>query len=192
MHTWTSSCADQRKTRLVMRSRGSSRRSTRLWRADAVATAGLNPVVGRAFYANFSSLRPAQTAAIAAVNTGDDVVVLAGTGSGKTEAVVAAIVSRYHEVLLDSALPVVVYIAPTRALVNDVFRRLEGAFDRLRIPLGARHGERNDMARVIKPSVLVTTPESLDVMLFKDESLLSEVRALIVDEAHVLYNTQRG
>ena len=48
------------------------------------------------------------------------------------------------------------------------------------------------MAKVIKPAVLVTTPESLDVMLFKDESLLSEVRALIVDEAHLLYNTQRG
>lgn len=154
--------------------------------------AELERAVGRAFYGQYARLRPAQAAAVDACASGDDVVVLAGTGTGKTEAVVAPLVSRHLPDLAKADRPVILYVAPTRALVNDVLRRLEAPFDFLGVRVGARHGERNDLAKANRPAVVVTTPESLDVMLFKTPALLSLVRAVVIDEAHLLYNTQRG
>jgi ATP-dependent Lhr-like helicase len=152
----------------------------------------LNPVVGRAFYGGFSRLRRAQEAAIEAVVSGEDVVVLAGTGSGKTEALLAPTVSRHLDALIFAESPVVLYIAPTRALVNDTFRRIQPILDLIRVRAGVRHGEQDDLSKKYAPAVLVTTPESLDVLLFKSREQLSAVRSVLVDEAHLLYNSQRG
>ena len=88
--------------------------------------------------------------------------------------------------------PVLLYLAPTRALVNDVARRLEMPLDRLGILMGIRHHEQDDLRRANKPGVLVTTPESLDVLLWGQPKTLDSVRAAVLDEAHLLYNTQRG
>ena len=79
----------------------------------------LEPSVARAFFGSFQSLRPAQTDAVPALMSGADAIVLAGTGSGKTEAVVAPLVSRYLVEMRESNGPVILYVAPTRALVND-------------------------------------------------------------------------
>ncbi|MBX3195839.1 MAG: DEAD/DEAH box helicase [Microbacteriaceae bacterium] len=152
----------------------------------------LDRSVAQAFFGAFKELHPAQAAAVPAILAGGDAIILAGTGSGKTEAAIAPLVSKYLSELQTSPSPVILYIAPTRALVNDIFRRLEPALDRLSIRVGVRHGELNHLDRVNKPVVLITTPESLDVMLSKRRELLLEVRAVIIDEAHLLYNTQRG
>jgi ATP-dependent Lhr-like helicase len=153
---------------------------------------GLDARVARSFYGSFRALRPAQAEAIPALLEGRDVIVLAGTGSGKTEAVVAPLVSRLLSELTFATRPVLLYVAPTRALVNDTFRRLEPPFDRLGIGLGVRHGEQNDLNRVKKPATVVTTPESFDVLMWSQAKVLARVRAVVVDEAHLLYNTQRG
>lgn len=153
---------------------------------------GLDPVVGRAFYGNFSKLRPAQEAAIEAVVSGEDVVVLAGTGSGKTEAVLAPTVSRHLDALIFAESPVILYVAPTRALVNDTFRRIQPVLDPIHVRAGVRHGEQDDLSKKNPPAVLVTTPESLDVLLFKSRDRLAAVKSVLVDEAHLLYNSQRG
>ncbi len=153
---------------------------------------GLDPVVGRAFYGGFSKLRPAQDAAIEAVVSGKDVVVLAGTGSGKTEAVLAPTVSRHLDALVFADSPVVLYIAPTRALVNDTLRRIQPVLEPIHVRAGVRHGEQDDLGKRNPPTVLVTTPESLDVLLFKCRDKLAAIRSVLVDEAHLLYNTQRG
>jgi ATP-dependent Lhr-like helicase len=77
--------------------------------------------------------------------------------------------------------------------VNDLFRRLEIPMDKLGLRLGVRHGDRDDIrGRKKKPHVIITTPESLDVLLFRDDKSLKTVRALVIDEVHLLYNTQRG
>lgn len=123
---------------------------------------------------------------------GDDTIVLAGTGSGKTEAAVAPLVSRYLSTMQIANSPVLVYVAPTRALVNDIFKRIRAPLDKLGVVSGVRHGEANDLDRAAKPAVLVTTPESLDIMLSRRPELLGSIRAIVVDEAHLLYNTQRG
>jgi superfamily II DNA/RNA helicase len=58
-----------------------------------MTSSGLNRAVGIAFYGAYQGLRPAQQRAVEAVLGGEDVVVLAGTGSGKTEAVMAPMVT---------------------------------------------------------------------------------------------------
>lgn len=148
--------------------------------------------VARAFYGNFSSMRPAQAAAVTPLTNGQDTIVLAGTGSGKTEATVAPLVSRYLSTMQVADSPVLMYVAPTRALVNDVFKRIQTPLDKLGVASGVRHGEANDLDRAVKPAVLVTTPESLDVMLSRRQDLLGSIRVIVIDEAHLLYNTQRG
>jgi ATP-dependent Lhr-like helicase len=148
--------------------------------------------VGRAFYGHFRDLREIQRESVAPVLNGDDVLVLSPTGSGKTEAVIAPLVEKYLAIARTSKGPVILYVTPTRALANDLLRRLDWPLESLGLMPGIRHGERNDLQRVAKPHVLITTPESLDVMLSSREPALTDVRAVLLDEVHLTYNTQRG
>jgi ATP-dependent Lhr-like helicase len=86
----------------------------------------------------------------------------------------------------------ILIVSPTKALANDLVRRLEPVFDLLGLVIGVRHGERKDTERASLPHVLITTPESLDVMLGKQESALTATSAVVLDEVHLLANTQRG
>jgi ATP-dependent helicase Lhr and Lhr-like helicase len=152
----------------------------------------LSPEVGRAFYGSFRQLRPAQQGAVDPILHGDDVLVLAHTSSGKTEAVVAPLVQRHLADARQARGCSILYITPTRALANDLLRRLEPPLDRLGLVVGIRHGERNDLARSQKLDLLITTPESLDVLLMSHEAALADVSAVVLDEVHLTYNTQRG
>lgn len=87
---------------------------------------------------------------------------------------------------------VMLYIAPTKALINDIAKRLESVLMVLSLHVGVRHGDRNDLDRATKPHVLITTPESLNVMLRRKEPVLAQVRCVVIDEIHLLFNTQRG
>jgi ATP-dependent Lhr-like helicase len=87
---------------------------------------------------------------------------------------------------------IIVYIAPTKALVNDLEKRLSPPFHSLGLRVGVRHGDRDDLVAGATPHLLLTTPESLDVLLFRKEGALRTVQAVIIDEVHLLYNTQRG
>ncbi len=152
----------------------------------------LSQAVGTAFYGSFRELRLTQREAISPILDGLDVLVLSPTGSGKTEAVVAPLVEKWLPAMRSGAGCTVLYITPTRALANDLLRRLEPSLSRLDVSVGIRHGERNDLSRVRKPDILITTPESLDVMLVSHEPCIASVRAIVVDEIHLTYNTQRG
>jgi len=152
----------------------------------------LDPRVATAFYGRFESLREAQQAAIEPILAGRNVILSSGTGSGKTEAVTAPLMSRlWREAARTDAL-VLLYIAATKALVNDLEKRLYQPLYALGLRVGVRHGDRDDLASGQRVHVLVTTPESLDVMLFRKDAALSSVRAVVIDEVHLLYNTQRG
>lgn len=152
----------------------------------------LDPRVATAFYGRFASLREAQEAAIEPILAGRNVILSSGTGSGKTEAVMAPLMSRlWREAAKNDSL-VLLYISPTKALVNDLEKRLYQPMNSLGLRVGIRHGDRDDLASGQKVHVLLTTPESLDVMLFRKDQALSNVRAVVIDEVHLLYNTQRG
>lgn len=152
----------------------------------------LRSPVASAFYGRFKELRPAQAAAIEPLLAGRNVVIASGTGSGKTEAAAAPLLSRYLRTAFESDSVVVLYIAPTRALVNDLNKRLTLPVEAVGLRVGIRHGERDDLKTGRAPHVLVTTPESLDVMLIRGDAALDSVQAVVIDEVHLLNNTQRG
>jgi len=148
--------------------------------------------VGQAFYGSFPGVLPAQQLAIAPIGRGDDALILSGTGSGKTEAAVAPLVDRYRDVARRSTGCCLLYVTPTRALANDLLRRLQPPLERLGLTIGIRHGDHNDLSRRRKPHLLITTPESLDLLLTRRTRALADVHAVVLDEVHLTYNSQRG
>ena len=151
------------------------------------------PNTYRAFYGSFTALRAFQQDVIAPILRGQDVILQAATGSGKTEAVLAPCLER---VLRSARTEKVLYVVPTRALVHDLRRRLEPLLhDRLGMQLGLRTG---DVKRLPggQADLLLTTPESLDVMLGSANrevrTFLEGVTMLVVDEVHQLIQGYRG
>jgi ATP-dependent Lhr-like helicase len=157
-----------------------------------MSTGLLHPRVATAFYGRFTQLRPIQAAAIEPLVNGENVVLSSSTGSGKTEAVAAPLVSRYWEAAAQSGALFLIYIAPTKALVNDLEKRLSPPMQFMGLRVGVRHGDRDDLVAGSKPAILITTPESLDVLVFRNDPALATVKAVVIDEVHLLYNTQRG
>jgi ATP-dependent helicase Lhr and Lhr-like helicase len=146
-----------------------------------------------AFFGRFPQLRPSQEAAIPLIHAGRNVLLISPTGSGKTEAVVAPVT----EQALDRPGELIcIYICPTRALVNDIERRIQSPLAKLHLQVGVRHGDRKTLRGKTVPSILITTPESLDVMLGSknqaDKGKLRSIRIVIVDEVHQFYQTHRG
>lgn len=148
--------------------------------------------VASAFFGRFTQIRDLQVAAAKALLKGENLVLAAGTGSGKTEAVLAPLVSRHWRDASKTNSTVIVYVVPTKALVNDLEKRIQLPFSALGLRISVRHGDRDDLVAGQPGHLLLTTPESLDVLLSRSESTLKTVRAVVLDEVHLLYNTQRG
>ena len=151
------------------------------------------PNTYRAFYGAFATLRPFQVEVIEPILRGCDVILQAATGSGKTEAILAPCLER---MICAAAPESMLYVIPTRALAHDLRRRLEPALhDRLGLQLGIRTG---DVKRLPsgRADLLLTTPESLDVMLGSSNrdirAFLRAVTTIAVDEAHQLVDGYRG
>ncbi|BCO11469.1 CRISPR-associated helicase Cas3 [Citrifermentans bremense] len=136
-------------------------------------------------------LRPLQEKAIPALVRGESVLLSGPTASGKTEAVVAPLFQRhlsFHRTSL-----AVVYVAPTRALVNDLYYRLEAY-------LGARSGgavrrytgDHHELASVDGIFLLLTTPEALDSLQLVSPEKFQKIRAVVIDEIHLLHGNPRG
>jgi len=152
----------------------------------------LDPFVASAFYGKFTTLRPMQEETIQPLMAGENLLLSAGTGSGKTEAVLVPILSRYWKHAIKNDELVLLYIAPTKALVNDLEKRLHLPLEKIGMRLAIRHGDRDDLTRPQRPHLLIATPESLDVLLVRKDAVLQSVRVVVIDEVHLLYNTQRG
>ena len=152
----------------------------------------LGQLVGQAFFGNFKGLRPVQEAAAPPILEGHDVLIRSATASGKTEAAMAPLVDRLLPTMRNGDGVAIIVVSPTRALVNDLYRRLEEPLGQIGLRAGIRHGERDHLALVDKPHVLLTTPESFDGLVGRRDAALVGVKAVVLDEAHLLYNSQRG
>ncbi len=116
-------------------------------------------------------------------------MVCAPTAGGKTEAVVAPLAERVLSSRADGCRLLV--ICPTRALVNDLHRRLRAPVEAARLRIGRKTADASfDYAR--PPDLVVTTPESIDSMLARRPRILRGVSALMLDELHLLDGTVRG
>src|SRR3989338_408871 len=141
---------------------------------------GLKDEVYRAFFGNFLNILPVQKKSIPIILNGDNIIISAGTGTGKTEAVLAPLISRYLDYALENDCLTWLYIAPTKALVNDIFRRIEPSFSNLHINLGIRHGDRDETHKSSILHLIITTPESLDVILARGDKTFSTIKAVII------------
>ncbi|GAB6064270.1 DEAD/DEAH box helicase [Deferrisoma palaeochoriense] len=156
--------------------------------------------VGHAFFGRFNTLRAIQRQAIPPILKGRNALVTSATASGKTEAVFAPLVARLKADPNGSEGRIrILAVAPTRALVNDLFARLEGPLAKVGWTCGRQTSDHRDKAR--RPHVLITTPESFDSMLVRDsvwkdgglvDHILAGVQAVFLDEAHLFDSSPRG
>jgi ATP-dependent Lhr-like helicase len=146
----------------------------------------------------WTSLRPVQELAGEAILDGKNVVVLAPTAGGKTEASMFPALANLVERPVNGVG--VIYIAPIKALLNNQEKRLGTYTEMVGLRRFVWHGdvgEGDKRAFVKEPAeLLMTTPESLEAMLVSPrvpvESLFGDLRMIVVDEVHAVAGTDRG
>jgi len=174
---------------------------------------GFHPLVSRWFLESIGEPTAAQRRGWDAIRAGRHTLIAAPTGSGKT---LAAFLTAIDDLVREGcASPLgdevrVVYVSPLKALSADIHKNLaeprrgirrlgeESGIEVPRITAAVRTGDTtsSERAAMLKtpPHILVTTPESLYLLLTAERSrqMLRTVRAVIVDEIHAVIGTRRG
>ena len=88
--------------------------------------------------------------------------------------------------------PAVLLVAPTKALCNDLCRRLHEPVHALGLSIVVRTGDKPEFSVDSPPNVLITTPESLDSLMSRKPAAFRHIQALIIDEIHLVYASGRG
>jgi ATP-dependent Lhr-like helicase len=172
-----------------------------------------HPAVAAWFAEHFEAPTPAQAEAWPAIKSGRHTLIAAPTGSGKTLAAFLAAIDGLIRQGLDGSLTdatQVVYVSPLKALSNDINRNLElplaGIREELRrrgladveirswVRTGDTPSAERDRMRRKPPHILVTTPESLYVLLGSQSGrkMLATTRSVIIDEIHAIAPNKRG
>jgi len=155
------------------------------------------PVSKALFKMGISEPTAPQVKAIPSILSGENVLLIAPTGSGKTEAVLLPIFSNFIQQPDKKGIQIL-YITPLRALNRDMIRRLSFWAQNLDISIEVRHGDTEVKIRrrqaIHPPHMLVTTPETLQAILpgSRMQQHLSHVRYVIIDEVHELAENKRG
>jgi ATP-dependent Lhr-like helicase len=178
-----------------------------------MALSSFHPIVARWFSETLGEPTAAQAQGWAAIRSGRHTLIAAPTGSGKT---LAAFLTALDDLVNDGlAGPLpdevrVVYVSPLKALSADIHKNLaepragicrlaeELGLNPPRITAAVRTGDTSSSERAgmlrTPPHILVTTPESLYLLLTAERSraMLRTVRTVIVDEIHAVIGTRRG
>jgi ATP-dependent Lhr-like helicase len=182
--------------------------------SPAGALAALPDPTARWFSKRYGVPTAAQRLAWPAVAAGHNLLLSAPTGTGKTLAAFLPILGSMIAETSETRLPWSIlargvsclYVAPLKALANDALHNLEIVVRELSAPycgstphrLGVRTGDTAGRVRRAQlahpPDILLTTPETLAVLLSRTDAirLFSGLRAVIVDEVHALAPTKRG
>ena len=178
-----------------------------------VALAWAHPLVAEWFIGRFGTPTEPQEQGWPEILAGRTTLISAPTGSGKTLAAFLICIDRLVRKALDGSLrdsTEVLYVSPLKALGNDIQKNLEGPLGEI-LALAAERGllmpeirtavrsgdtlmkERREMLKR-PPHILVTTPESLYILLTANSSrtILSHIETVIVDEIHAVADDKRG
>ncbi|MCA9811969.1 MAG: DEAD/DEAH box helicase, partial [Nitrosarchaeum sp.] len=145
----------------------------------------------------FDNLTEIQKKASPIVLQKKDCLIIAPTGSGKTECSVIPVFSLVKNSKKPGKIKTL-YITPLRALNRDVFRRITKYAHANELSIEIRHGDTTQTARrkitENPPDVLITTPETLVILLTQKKMLdaLSELEWIVIDEVHELLSSERG
>lgn len=165
------------------------------------------------FFAKHGRFTPIQQQAIPPILDGLDTLVVAATASGKTEAVIAPLLERLWPTLHDPNLqsPIssstgspstgspstgsglglqLLYLCPTRALVRDLYERLQPVLAETAVTIGMKTGDTTLPSQM--PAILLTTPESTDSLLTRSPKTFLGLQMIVLDEIHLFDNTPRG
>jgi ATP-dependent Lhr-like helicase len=174
--------------------------------------ASFDPLVAEWFTSRFAGPTEPQILGWPEIRAGRDVLISAPTGSGKTLAAFLICLDRLVRAARNGTLgneTEVLYVSPLKALSNDVHKNLEVPLAEISalaedgasvspIRTAVRTGdtpasERQKMGKQ-RPHILVTTPESLYILLTaaKSREMLKTVRTVIVDEIHAVADDKRG
>jgi ATP-dependent Lhr-like helicase len=180
---------------------------------SAAALAWAHPIVAEWFLTKFGSATEPQIEGWPAILRGETTLISAPTGSGKTLAAFLVAIDGLLRQAIAGSLPSatqVIYVSPLKALSNDVQKNLDGPLAEIQqlaaargylcppIRTGVRTGDTlpSERARMLRtpPHILVTTPESLYLLLTaaKSRENLRQIRTVIVDEIHAVADDKRG
>jgi ATP-dependent Lhr-like helicase len=172
-----------------------------------------HPAVARWFEQTFGSPTEPQMRGWPAIQSGRHALISAPTGSGKTLAAFLASLDALFRQGAEEHLPdetQVVYVSPLKALSNDIRKNLQEPLSGIRALLGEANGHDIDVRAEVRtgdttaaqrqalikrpPHILVTTPESLYLLLTSESGrrMLGTARTLILDEIHAVVDDRRG
>src|SRR5260221_1504747 len=167
-----------------------------------------HPVLRQWWASRFAEPTEAQLDGWSAIRRGDDTLIAAPTGSGKTlAAFLTALDQLLREGVEQGGLPDevrVIYVSPLKALSADIHKNLAvprreiHALSPVKLTAAVRSGDtpQNERAAMLRtpPHILVTTPESLYLLLTAERSrnMLKTARVVIVDEIHAVLQSRRG
>jgi ATP-dependent helicase Lhr and Lhr-like helicase len=161
---------------------------------------GTLPELFRAWFASRGwEPRPHQLALLEAAEAGESVLLIAPTGGGKT---LAGFLPSLVALAVPRKAPAMhtLYISPLKALATDIARNLTAPVEQMGLPIrietrtGDTPADRRKRQREMPPDMLLTTPESLALLLSLEDAgaMFSGLATVIVDEIHALAGTKRG
>lgn len=172
--------------------------------------ASFHPGVRRWFESAFEAPTDVQAKAWPRIASGENLLITAPTGSGKTLTAFLWTLNQFITGALPTGHTRVLYISPLKALNNDIQRNLlspladlanqlagQGIdFPNIRVETRSGDTEQADRRRMLRhpPEILITTPESLNLLLSSagGQSLLTGIRTVILDEIHSVVDNKRG